>query len=221
VLVDMDRQWIGSVRAQAELGVTSRPVDETLRDEASWFRQHGLIPTDLVSVDVNSFDNAVTRFPLHGGVTGFWRAAPVALMSGGVMMAAGYLLRTVGSQTAGLTTVPGGMLIIVAFALVRRRQPTQPGSTLEAPAIPRARTALHVLRNFGLTDHLSLGSRFVVLTLTMAAGAVMVLAGYLLAAQAWPLAATLAVIGGLLISGAFVAVARALNHGQRPGGLAV
>jgi hypothetical protein len=47
----MDRQWISSARAQAELGATFRPLDETLRDEVSWFRQHDLIPTDLVSVD--------------------------------------------------------------------------------------------------------------------------------------------------------------------------
>jgi dihydroflavonol-4-reductase len=51
VLIDMDRQWISSARAQAELGVTFRPLDETLRDEASWFRQHDLIPTHLASVD--------------------------------------------------------------------------------------------------------------------------------------------------------------------------
>jgi dihydroflavonol-4-reductase len=49
VLIDMDRQWISSARAQAELGVTFRPVDETLHDEAAWFRERGLIATDLVS----------------------------------------------------------------------------------------------------------------------------------------------------------------------------
>jgi dihydroflavonol-4-reductase len=48
VLLDMDRQWISSARAQSELGIAFRPVNETLRDEAVWFGHQGLIPTDLV-----------------------------------------------------------------------------------------------------------------------------------------------------------------------------
>jgi dihydroflavonol-4-reductase len=46
VLLDMNRQWISSARAQAELGVTFRAIDETLSDEASWFGQRGLISMD-------------------------------------------------------------------------------------------------------------------------------------------------------------------------------
>jgi hypothetical protein len=42
----MNRQWISSARAQAELGVTFRAIDETLSDEASWFGQRGLISMD-------------------------------------------------------------------------------------------------------------------------------------------------------------------------------
>ena len=41
----------------------------------------------------------------------------------------------------------------------------------------------------------------------MASGAVMVFAGYTWAAQSWILAATLAVVGGLFISGAFALAA--------------
>jgi dihydroflavonol-4-reductase len=48
VLLEIDRQWISSARAQAELGITFRPISDTLSDEALWFRHHGLIPTDLV-----------------------------------------------------------------------------------------------------------------------------------------------------------------------------
>jgi dihydroflavonol-4-reductase len=48
VLLDMDRQWISSVRAQTELGITFRPISDTLGDEALWFSQNGLIPTDLI-----------------------------------------------------------------------------------------------------------------------------------------------------------------------------
>lgn len=51
VLLDMNRQCISSARAQSELEVAFRPIAETLRAEASWFRDRGLIPTSLVSVD--------------------------------------------------------------------------------------------------------------------------------------------------------------------------
>jgi dihydroflavonol-4-reductase len=43
VLVDAATQQISSVRAQTELGVTFRPITDTLRDEAQWFRAHHLI----------------------------------------------------------------------------------------------------------------------------------------------------------------------------------
>lgn len=51
VLIDMDHQWISSARAQAELDVTFRPIEETLGDEAAWFRQHGLMSTGLIPTD--------------------------------------------------------------------------------------------------------------------------------------------------------------------------
>jgi dihydroflavonol-4-reductase len=43
VLTDAATQRISSARARNELGVTFRPIAETLSDEAQWFRQHGLI----------------------------------------------------------------------------------------------------------------------------------------------------------------------------------
>jgi hypothetical protein len=62
-----------------------------------------------------------------------WSAVPFALLSGGVMMAAGYLLSTVGWGTAGLMTIPGGVLILVAFRLAGRRQPTRRDGTALRP----------------------------------------------------------------------------------------
>jgi dihydroflavonol-4-reductase len=43
VLIDGAGQRISSVRAQTELGVTFRPITDTLTDEAQWFRRHGKI----------------------------------------------------------------------------------------------------------------------------------------------------------------------------------
>jgi dihydroflavonol-4-reductase len=43
VLIDAAAQRISSARAQTELGVTFRPIAETLADEAQWFRRQGLI----------------------------------------------------------------------------------------------------------------------------------------------------------------------------------
>jgi hypothetical protein len=166
----------------------------------------------------NSFGNDVTKprshqRPIRDGLInarrvskGFWLAAPVALMSGGVMMAAGYLMRTHGSGTASLAMIPGGVLITVAFGLARRRRPTRGPGTMATPAPSGMRAATNLLKNFGLPGDLSPESRFVVLSLTMAAGAVMVLGGYSGAVQRWTLAAALAMIGGLLISGAFITV---------------
>ena len=43
VLIDSAAQRISSARAQAELGVTFRPIAETLADEARWFRRQGRV----------------------------------------------------------------------------------------------------------------------------------------------------------------------------------
>lgn len=140
----------------------------------------------------------------YRAVTGSWLAALVVVMAGGVMMAAGYLLRTVGLGAASLATIPGGVLIIVAFRLVRPRRPTTRRGTSGTPVVSGLRTTTRLLRNMGLPDDLPHSSRFVMLTLTATSGAVMVLAGYTWAAQNWKSAAALAVIGGLLISGALI-----------------
>src|SRR5262249_47254440 len=138
--------------------------------------------------------------------------AAVALLSGGAMMAAGYLSRTVGWDAAGLATIPGGVLVFVAFRLVRRHQPTARDGTARNSAVFRVRAATQMLGNLGLPEGLPLRSRFVILALTMASGAVMVVAGYACAAQSWMLAAALAVVGGLFISGAFTAAAPPPRH---------
>ena len=79
---------------------------------------------------------------------------------------------------------------------------------------------MQLLKNFGLPGDLSPRSRFVALSLTMAAGAMMVLGGYSGAEQRWTSAAALALIGGLLISGAFVTVVRGSVQDHRPNGVA-
>jgi dihydroflavonol-4-reductase len=43
VLIDGASQRISSARAQTELGVTFRPITDTLTDEAQWFRRRGQI----------------------------------------------------------------------------------------------------------------------------------------------------------------------------------
>jgi dihydroflavonol-4-reductase len=37
-------QHLTSQRAERELGVTFRPLDQTIGDEASWYRSHGMLP---------------------------------------------------------------------------------------------------------------------------------------------------------------------------------
>jgi hypothetical protein len=145
-------------------------------------------------------------------VNGLLLAGPAALTSGGVMMSAGYLLRTDGSGIASLATIPGGALIIGAFALTRR--PPRSQQPPPTAALARLRTAAYLLRNFGLAEDLPPASRAMAIIQTMAAGAVMVLAGYTGSGQDWALAATLAVVGGLLISGAFIPIALAASRNQ-------
>jgi dihydroflavonol-4-reductase len=43
VLLEANKQHISSLRAQTELGVTFRPIGQTLADEAHWFARHGHI----------------------------------------------------------------------------------------------------------------------------------------------------------------------------------
>lgn len=149
-----------------------------------------------------------------------WLAALLTLLSGGAMTAAGYLSRTLGWATAGLVMIPGGVLILVALRLAQRRQPTTQDGAAQSPAVSGMRAATQLLGNLGLPEGLPLRSQFVILGLTMASGAVMVLAGYAWAAQSWIWAATLAAVGGLFISGAFARAAapRRDRYGRRTTG---
>jgi dihydroflavonol-4-reductase len=61
VLTDAATQHISSARARDELGVTFRPIAETLSDEAEWFRQHGLIGPKASCLAVSQSRNTIER----------------------------------------------------------------------------------------------------------------------------------------------------------------
>jgi hypothetical protein len=46
VLLEGNRQHLTSQRAERELGVTYRPLAETIADEAAWYRSHGILLSD-------------------------------------------------------------------------------------------------------------------------------------------------------------------------------
>jgi hypothetical protein len=115
-------------------------------------------------------------------------AAALTLLSGAVMMLAGYLGHTESWTTAGFITVPGGIVILAAFALARRAD--------RADDQPVARGGTHWAGRAGA------------LATTLLSGGVMVFAGYAASAWGWGLAAALATAGGIV-----VAVAFALDRG--------
>jgi len=39
-----ERSRFSTAKSEAELGLTFRPVEDTLRDEITWFRMQGLLP---------------------------------------------------------------------------------------------------------------------------------------------------------------------------------
>jgi nucleoside-diphosphate-sugar epimerase len=43
VLLEGDQQRLTSRRAERELGVTFRPLEQTIGDEADWYRNHGML----------------------------------------------------------------------------------------------------------------------------------------------------------------------------------
>ena len=45
VLMDGQQRWITSERAQSELGVRFRDLDQTIRDVAGWYRDRGMLPS--------------------------------------------------------------------------------------------------------------------------------------------------------------------------------
>jgi peptidoglycan/LPS O-acetylase OafA/YrhL len=113
-------------------------------------------------------------------------AAGLTLLSGAVMVFAGYVGDTGCWAWGALITIPGGVLIVAAFAFARRaahdgRRPvsSRPGAATVAA--------------------------------TLLSGAVMVFAGYAGSAWGWLLALPLTTVGGLVIVVAFVLDARRLG----------
>ena len=133
---------------------------------------------------------------IGSGLRTAWPAAAAAVSSGGAMMASGYLLRTSGSGAAGLMTIPGGVVIILAFRLACRRSSL--GTTNRSA---HRSTTLRMLGSMGLPDDLPAGMRFVAVSLTLVSGAVMMLGGYSWG-HGWPFTAMFAVLGGSLITAA-------------------
>jgi uncharacterized membrane-anchored protein len=112
-------------------------------------------------------------------------AAGLTLLSGAVMVFAGYVGDTGCWAGAALITIPGGVLIVAAFAFARRaahgRRPVSSRPGIETVAA------------------------------TLLSGAVMVFAGYAGSAWGWLLALPLTTVGGLVIAVAFVLDARRLG----------
>src|SRR5437868_5402806 len=110
-------------------------------------------------------------------------AAALTLLSGAVMMLAGYIGHTESWTIAGFITVPGGIVILAAFALARRADRADD-------------------RTVALGSNHRAG-RAGALATTLLSGGVMVLAGYAASAWGWGLAAALATVGGLVVGIAF------------------
>jgi hypothetical protein len=99
------------------------------------------------------------------------------------MMFAGYIGHTESWTTAGFITVPGGIVILAAFALARRAD--------RVDDQPVASSGNHGARRAGG------------LATTLVSGGVMVFAGYAASAWGWGPAAALATVGGLVVCIAF------------------
>jgi hypothetical protein len=107
-------------------------------------------------------------------------AAGLTLLSGAVMVFAGYIGDSACWAGAALITIPGGVLIAAAFVFARRAD-GRPGGSRPGAAI---------------------------VATTLLSGGVMVFAGYAGSAWGWALALPLATVGGLVIAAAFVLDAR-------------
>jgi 2-keto-3-deoxy-galactonokinase len=110
-------------------------------------------------------------------------AATLTLLSGAVMMLAGYIGHRESWAIAGFITVPGGIVILAAFALARRAD--------RVDDQPVASSGNHRAIRAGA------------LAATLLSGGVMVFAGYAASAWGWGLAAVLATVGGLVVFIAF------------------
>jgi hypothetical protein len=107
-------------------------------------------------------------------------AAALTLLSGALMMAAGYVGASASWTAAGVITIPGGIVILAALALARRAE------RIDGQPVPSFRP------------------RFAVMTVVFLAGGVMVFAGYAAATWTWVLALPVALLGGMVIGTAFV-----------------
>ncbi|SRR6266511_4031382 len=114
-------------------------------------------------------------------------AAALTLLSGGLMMFAGYVGESASWTAAGFITIPGGIVILGALALAGRAE------RVDGHAVPGRHRF----------------DRLVVMTVVSLAGGVMVFAGYAAAAWTWALAVPLSMLGGVVIWAAFVLGRRA------------
>lgn len=136
----------------------------------------------------------------------FIPAAVLTLVTGGIMMTAGYFFATDGWGVAGPMMIPSGPLISVAFALARR--PRKPARTADMKTRVRhiASIALGLPSPGG---DVTLAATLLITIVTLIAGAVMVVAGYATAAWTVAIAPPLIVASGLIITLAFVIAERA------------
>ena len=110
-------------------------------------------------------------------------AAALALLSGAVMMLAGYVGNTERWTSAGFITLAGGVLILAAFAFARRADRAAGQKVAPSGSHRPGRAATTAA--------------------TLLSGGVMVFAGYAGSAWGWALAVPLAAVGGLVIGVAF------------------
>jgi hypothetical protein len=121
-------------------------------------------------------------------------AAALTLLSGAVMMLAGYVGDTSCWRNAAFITVPGGIVILAAFALARRAELAEGGAVAPSGVVTDGGAAGTGGGRFG---------RPAVLAVILLSGGVMVLAGYAASAWSWVAAPALAALGGLVILAAF------------------
>ena len=133
------------------------------------------------------------------------------LASGGVMMAGGYLFKTVGWALAGPVMIPAGPLISAAFALA-------PKSPVPGQSKPRTAPIHRVLLILGMPSpggDVSLPVTLAISVVTLLAGAVMAVAGYALAAWNPLTVPALLLAAAVVITAAFVIADRAARNRAR------
>ena len=136
----------------------------------------------------------------------FGAFAVVTLISGGFMVLGGYLFHTHGWHIGGVVMLPSGPTISAAFALLLRAERSRSGLPQAVPAgtARRVRAVVTIMAGLPWSGG-NAPMRFEIGTfgLTMAAGAVMALAGYAAAAWTWLLLPPIVVVGGVFITAAF------------------